>query len=539
MKKFSRKLFLFIALFISLQAFAQTDPTPYEYYDDVIIENGEVIGPDYDVDSEPAWITTIDSKEWKIDNPKSVATNPNPGQTSFYFGAGTYGEGNASSANAPWGTVSSPNFAVDKTLILDLDFTQANNAGFKNEPEIIFDMTYKDAGDNTQTATVTIKIILKPQHGQGYYTVTPAWASQSVICEHTEGTGKFKFTVPFPADYSYDGHVKMSLRATGGLEVGTSSSGSNKIDVYGDNLVLRDDWDNAERLKRNAGKKMKKVTIVRPYTQGWYTLSLPFDLTMKQFQRRFMADFNKEPKGEELWANTYTWKEDSCAEIWEYTSFNDDRKTMQFTKNYSYEPINSTTADRDDKVLKAGVPYLIYIPKNIAGTLYDFTRPGLDPDSEDFNKNDSVMVFTNITLALEDVLNESTRTVEIEPGSGYKFVSNLSKTDLSTVIANNQIYYLSTDAAGENPELKKPNTAASTNIKGFRAYFVSPKASASGEAKPFLSFMNEVPNSIGAVETQFTTDERVYNMQGQYVGKSLNDLPRGIYVVNHKKYVIK
>jgi hypothetical protein len=191
-------------------------------------------------------------------------------------------------------------------------------------------------------------------------------------------------------------------------------------------------------------------------------------------------------------------------------------------------------------VLRAGVPYLIYIPNSITNTLYDFTRPGEGPDSEDITESDKVMVFTNITLAskedIEAALDGSGSTVEKE--TGYQFVSNLSKTDLSTVIANNQIYYLSTDDTGENPELKKPNTA-STNIKGFRAYFVSPKASASGEAKPFLSFMNEVPNSIGAVETQFTTDERVYNMQGQYVGKSLKDLPRGIYVVNHKKYVIK
>jgi hypothetical protein len=244
---------------------------------------------------------------------------------------------------------------------------------------------------------------------------------------------------------------------------------------------------------------------------------------MKQFQRRFMAGFSKET----ALAGGYNWKDNTSAEIWEHTYFTPDSKVMHFEKKYGEVD--------DATVLRAGVPYLIYIPNSITNTLYDFTRPGEGPDSEDITESDKVMVFTNITLASEAVLTGSASTVEKE--TGYKFVSNLSKTDLSTVIANNQIYYLSTDAAGENPVLKKPE--GSTNIKGFRAYFVSPKASASGEAKPFLSFMNEVPNSIGAVETQFNTDERVYNMQGQYVGKSLKDLPRGIYVVNHKKYVIK
>lgn len=34
-------------------------------------------------------------------------------------------------------------------------------------------------------------------------------------------------------------------------------------------------------------------------------------------------------------------------------------------------------------------------------------------------------------------------------------------------------------------------------------------------------------------------DGKVYNMSGQYVGKSVNGLPKGMYIVNGKKYVIK
>lgn len=508
MKKFSRKLFLFIALFIGLQSYAQTETEEYEYYDRIPeIVDGE---PQYDDDSHPAWITTVDSKEWTYAAPVTV----NPDNGAFHFG------GNSGQER---GTVSSPEFNTDGDMMMDLTVYQATQGGGNEKNEFTFTIHYRyeDADNNPHEYEVEILVDMKNLR----IDVTKGTANVTTISEGNPK--KYNITVPKPTGFDHDGHVQMFLNAAGGTEIGAGDGGSNKIDVYGDNLVLRDDWDNAERLRRNAGTKMKKVTIVRSYDKGWYTLSLPFDLTMKQFQRRFMANFDKSL------ADTYTWKEETSAEIWEHTYFTPDSKVMHFEKKYS------ASVDANP-VLKAGVPYLIYIPTSITNTLFDFTKNESTPINEvnsgEIQEGDKVMVFTNITLASEETLFGTANTVE--KATGYKFVSNLSKTDLSTVIDNNQIYYLSTDAEGENPVLKKPSDG-STNIKGFRAYFVSPKASASGEAKPFLSFMNEVPNSIGAVETQFNTDERVYNMQGQYVGKSLNDLPRGIYVVNHKKYVIK
>ena len=519
MEKITRKLLFFMALFVASQSYAQSSGE-YEYYDRIPTVDQTTHEDVYDEDSHPAWITTVDSGEWDIDpNEPGAAVGPN-GQ--FRFGSSDYNDGSANNGKV-WGTVSSPNFDVDKSLTLELDFDESNHAGWKNEPQIIFDMTYKDENGVEKTANVTIELALEDQS----WTITPAWAQTKVTCEHPSGTGQYTFVVPFPDDYVSDGHVKMSLRAAGGLEVGAGTGGGahNTIDVYGDNLVLRDDWDNAERLRRNAGQKMRKVTIVRPYTNGWYTLSLPFDLTMKQFQRRFMAGYSKEKAAS---TDPYTWKEETSAEIWEYTSFTADNKVMRFTKSYG--------EGEDAAVLSAGVPYLIYIPNTIYETLFDFTRPGEGPDSEDFSKDDKVMVFTNITLGSEDALTGGTSTVE--KADGFKFVSNLSKTDLSSVMAANDIYFLGLN--GSDPVLKKPSATSSTNIKGFRAYFVSPKET--GEAKPALLSFSEPasePTSIGSVETQFTTAERVYNMQGQYVGKSLKDLPRGIYVVNHKKYVIK
>ena len=504
MRKLLRFLFLMMALFTGLQLSAQG----YEYYDRTPTYDSIQHVWQYDPDSHPAWITTVDANEWTIPEGGQVASNEN-GQ--FRFGSSDWGDGSANNGKIE-GTVTSPNFDTNTPLTLVLDFTQSNHAEWKNNVVIGFNVTYKDAEGNDKTAYIEIDLNVQ-NHS---WTISPTGSA-----EGSRNGSVYTFNVPLPSDYGSDGHTQMSITAGGALIVGAGTQGGSytTIDVYGDNLVLRDDWDNSERLRRNAGKKMRKVTIVRSYDKGWYTLSLPFDLTMKQFQRRFMAGFNKNN------ADSYTWKEATSAEIWEYTSFSNN--IMQFTKSYG--------EGSDATVLNAAVPYLIYVPNSIESTLVDFTNPAYTEDgSEDIQPGDKLMVFTNITLASEATLFGSANVVEQE--TGYKFVSNLSKTDLATVMADNQIYYLHTDQYGENPELYKPSSA-STNIKGFRAYFTAPKED-SGTNPSTLSFDNSM-TSIGAVELLSTADGRVYNLQGQLVNKSLNELPRGIYIVNHKKYVVK
>ena len=280
MKQLLRKQLLLLAMVCGTTAYAQT--TGYEYYDRIpTIVDGQ---PVYDDDSHPAWITTVDSKEWTFPVGEPVAVGPN-GQ--FRFGSSSYSDGSANSGKQ-WGTVTSPNFDTDGTLTLHLSFDVSNNASQKNNPEIGFHITYKKANGEKDSTDVKITLDLIGQQ----WTIVPTGTAE---VQHSTGSNEYIIKVPLPSECESDGHMQMSLRAHGGLEVGAGSEGGeNTIDVYGDNLVLRDDWDNTERLARNAGQKMRKVTIVRGYTQGWYTLSLPFNLTMRQFQRRFMAGFGTE-----------------------------------------------------------------------------------------------------------------------------------------------------------------------------------------------------------------------------------------------------
>lgn len=72
---------------------------------------------------------------------------------------------------------------------------------------------------------------------------------------------------------------------------------------------------------------------------------------------------------------------------------------------------------------------------------------------------------------------------------------------------------------------------AKTTMKGLRAYFVFPKNAA---AK--LNFDVET-TGINSIETEAAVNGKVYNLNGQYVGNSLNGLKKGIYVVNGKKVI--
>lgn len=56
-----------------------------------------------------------------------------------------------------------------------------------------------------------------------------------------------------------------------------------------------------------------------------------------------------------------------------------------------------------------------------------------------------------------------------------------------------------------------------------------------------LSFTYSTNGGIKKIETtgQKLVDTRVYNLNGQYVGATLNGLSKGVYIVNGKKVVVK
>lgn len=85
---------------------------------------------------------------------------------------------------------------------------------------------------------------------------------------------------------------------------------------------------------------------------------------------------------------------------------------------------------------------------------------------------------------------------------------------------------------GVTAEGKLAKINAGTTMKGLRAYFVFPTNTAAAK----LNFDGET-TGINNIETEATVNGKVYNLNGQYVGNSLNGLKKGIYVVNGKKVI--
>lgn len=89
------------------------------------------------------------------------------------------------------------------------------------------------------------------------------------------------------------------------------------------------------------------------------------------------------------------------------------------------------------------------------------------------------------------------------------------------------------------------------NVKGFRFWIEDEEPNQNGQAKPFTLSISgvedqqeseQVITTISEVETVTDENAAVYSLSGQFLGKGkqlLNSLPKGIYVVNNKKYMVK
>lgn len=86
---------------------------------------------------------------------------------------------------------------------------------------------------------------------------------------------------------------------------------------------------------------------------------------------------------------------------------------------------------------------------------------------------------------------------------------------------------------GKDNTLYMPQSVGQ-KMKGFRAYFTTPKANESLKV-----VVNGQTTTISSLMSGKTMTGKVYNLNGQYVGTSLEGLAKGIYVMNGQKFVVK
>lgn len=145
--------------------------------------------------------------------------------------------------------------------------------------------------------------------------------------------------------------------------------------------------------------------------------------------------------------------------------------------------------------MKAGVPYLI--------------KPTADA---------LMLEFKGVTINNVDELSRIN-------GNRYCICGVFGKTKLRTTGTD-----LFLNAAGK---FVAPAVGKET-MKGFRAYFNVPL---NVSAAALNINIDGETTSINNIETNATVNGKVYNLNGQYVGNSLNGLKKGIYVVNGKKVI--
>jgi hypothetical protein len=280
------------------------------------------------------------------------------------------------------------------------------------------------------------------------------------------------------------------------------------------------------------------VVLHRTFKEGWNTLALPFGSA---------SDANKTPYGAQIFMNALH-KTGNDFMIAAYRGLNTITNTFYFLQYATgtdpldeFEPIlvkmGSDDIASDGKYTFSNVEVNYdanykkeYAAKDVnsligklAGTSSKYVDGSYNHDMNTKFKNCSYgdFFFTG-TLYKQTCTAAASASIEnfIQAGD--------------YIIQDNNFYKV---AAGSN-----------YGLKGFRGWFKQLKPSASGAKSSTFSI--DVENNGGETtdivkidangeEVKDMNNVKVYNINGQFVGTSLNGLSKGLYIVNGKKYVVK
>lgn len=122
----------------------------------------------------------------------------------------------------------------------------------------------------------------------------------------------------------------------------------------------------------------------------------------------------------------------------------------------------------------------------------------------------------------------TTITNKPSPSAAYQLVGVYNPTALKT---DQTDLFITTKG-----EISYPTEGHNT-IKGLRAYIHS-NTSSSKDITLSLDGIETDIHTIDACDIS-TSRNKIYNMNGQYVGDDVNNLPKGLYVINRQKVYIK
>lgn len=314
---------------------------------------------------------------------------------------------------------------------------------------------------------------------------------------------------------------------------------------------------------------------------GWWTICVPFKMTKAEVRKMFGYHTDgKNPDNLHVCEFTGVMRD--------ATADNGNGKiVLHFDRdvyNYVYDKDGNKTLRADDEdVIKAGVPYLLQPDfKMKTDGIADFIP------SNQVLKDDRCKAVSSADLrkmAMEKVV-EVTATGDSEaPKYKYTFVGNFWQTEMpqysyflawyekekvatffwqedqptqtlnwnayTAIIGCNwseddrKFYIPSGDFGNVHWFTRKGNDVKGKSVFSDDSFETSKGAGAKGNGPENVSIEAAGNTADGITKVHFgdrTIDifhGKVYNLNGQYVGDSLEGLPKGIYIVAGKKYVVK
>ena len=227
--------------------------------------------------------------------------------------------------------------------------------------------------------------------------------------------------------------------------------------------------------------KVPSIKIDRPFVAdgGWYSICLPFSLTAD--------DINKQFKG---------------AEFQEFNGVEQQDKTI----NLKFKKVTTT---------EAGKPYLIKPIKDITAADLTFINKLIEQTTP-VDVNHKLDSDANKTFSFKGVFSPFTANSEELADKNIKFLSGEKGLDLVS-----------------------PNDTGT--MKCYRAYFVFPGKKGIVETEAKITNHDEATAVQPVKRQEAETEHVVFSISGQKVAKVKNasQLPKGVYIINKKRIMVK
>lgn len=207
----------------------------------------------------------------------------------------------------------------------------------------------------------------------------------------------------------------------------------------------------------------------------------------------------------------------------------------EYTQYYLFRSIP------DESVLDANKPYLLRITDGNVHKSDEFVANSVTiaaSSSIKVNDDGTEVTPTSSTSALRNV-NAGTLKPQgykaPDPNQEFFFVGGTERLNTNLAVSLNT-WLLNTDSKGI--DVWRPVKGGTATAAPFRGY-IQPKDNTTGNAKRFVVLMEDETTGIDNLQQDKAQNgtQRIYTLDGRYVGTSFDTLPNGIYVIKGKKIV--